>query len=97
MPAKIIDQYTNLPLSRTKKWQLRHPERAKRIQLLAYHRYHSKLKRLGIKRAYPKSLMSKVKNREYMRERDGSVKRRLGCKSYQEQRELLKHDRQNQI
>ena len=33
---KIIDEYTNLPVSRQRKWQLRHPEKEK--ELSAKHR-----------------------------------------------------------
>jgi len=44
----IQDQYTNMPISRSKKWKLRHPEKLKKITS----NYYSQQRKLDLLRQY---------------------------------------------
>ena len=51
MPEKIIDEFTDLPVSRQRKWALRNPEKAKKLRV----RFQKTLKR----RVYEREWMRK--------------------------------------
>lgn len=56
--VKIIDEFTDLPVSRQRKWALRHPEKYKALKKRFYHSENGKAYRAK----------NKEKEREYQRQ-----------------------------
>jgi len=82
----IKDQFTNLNVSRQRKWQLRHPAA---FQILKQ-RYEATEKGKATARRYMatfrKNLPSRVYQREYQRDLNYWFRRYLNAKSYQDER-----------
>ena len=72
---KIIDEFTDLPISRTKKWELRNPEKAREMKNFYSRNRNKRLERM-------------VYCREFRREQDDHKKRYMNSKSYQLQKQL---------
>lgn len=72
MPAKIIDQFTDLPVSRAYKWQLRHPDQYADI------RYNVNLRVKHKRRA-----VAVVKKRDWSHSMDKTAKLAAEAKRHQ--------------
>lgn len=86
MGKKIFDQFTNLKVSRQRRWQLRHPESQKALRK----RFDQSEKGRVVQRRYRVKLRtrldSRVYQREYQRDLNCWIKRYLNAKSYQDER-----------
>ena len=85
---KIQDQFTNLKVSRQRKWQLRHPQ----AQAVIKARYETspkgRAKQHKCQKKHREAIESRIYNREYQRVLNYWYRRYLNAKSYQDERRV---------
>ena len=82
----INDQYTNLKVSRQRKWQLRHPAEQKEIRQRFWLSEKGKKYNREQLKQYHQTLESRIYNREYQRDLNYYLRRYLNARSYQDER-----------